>query len=245
MVRADRHLSAYVLGYGSFRSGTGVAIHHRVLPVAGATLIIDLDGHAAVLTGPRTRAAVAAERWGRGITAGLTPAGVRAVFGMPMGELAEATVPFDEPELVERLAAAGGDRLAILDGWVRRKIRDARQEVDPRIVMAWTRLQRPDTEPGVDVVAARLGVRRRLLEQGFRRDVGIAPGAVARIARLQRAIGMLAGQVALGRVAAECGYADQPHLTRDVRSTCGCTPVELRRHLHLAQSFKTAAPGPA
>ncbi|GLZ02157.1 helix-turn-helix transcriptional regulator [Actinoplanes sp. NBRC 103695] len=243
VVRAGRHLSAYVLGYATFRSGTGAAIHHRVLPVAGAALVIDLDGHGAVLTGPRARAAVAAQRWGRGVTAGLTPAGVRAVFGMPMGELAGATVPFEEAELVERLAAAGDDRLAILDGWVRRKIRDARQGVDPRIVMAWARLQRPDAEPGVGVLAARLGIRRRLLEQGFRQHVGIAPGAVARIARLQRAIGMLAGRVALARVAADCGYADQPHLTRDVRAMCGCTPGELRRHLHLAQSFKTPSPG--
>jgi AraC-like DNA-binding protein len=55
---------------------------------------------------------------------------------------------------------------------------------------------------------------------------------------------MLAGEVALGRAAVECGYADQPHLTREVRAMSGCTPAELRRHLHLAQSFKTPAPMP-
>jgi AraC-like DNA-binding protein len=83
------------------------------------------------------------------------------------------------------------------------------------------------------------------LEQNFRHHVGIAPGTVARIARFQRGAGMLAGQVALGRAAVECGYADQPHLTREVRVMSGCTPVELRRQLHLAQSFKTATPTPA
>lgn len=240
---AGRHLGAYVLGYGGFRSGTGAAINHRMLPVAGATLVIDVDGHGAVVTGPRRRAAIAAERWGRGVTVGLTPAGVRAVLGMPMGELAEATVPFDEPVLVERLAAAAaqGDRFAILDGWVERKVREERPGIDPRIASAWKQLQRPDS-PGVEVVAARLGVRRRSLEQGFRRQVGIPPGTVARIARFQRGAGMLAGEVPLGHVAVECGYADQPHLTREVRAMSGCTPAELRRHLHLAQSFKTATP---
>lgn len=242
----SHHLGAYVLGYGGFRSGTGAALNHRMLPVAGATLVIDVDGHGAVVTGPRKRAAIAAQRWGRGVTVGLTPAGVRAVLGMPMGELAGATIPFDEPELVERLAAAAawGGRFAILDGWVKRKVRDARQGIDPRIAAAWKQLQRPNS-PGVEAVAARLGIRRRSLEQGFRHYVGIPPGTVARIARFQRGAGMLAGEVALGRTAVECGYADQPHLTRDVRAMSGCTPAELRRHLHLAQSFKTATPVPA
>ncbi len=246
VVPDSRHLRAYVLGYGGFRSGTGAAINHRMLPVAGATLVIDVDGHGAVVTGPRKRAAIATQRWGCGVTVGLTPPGVRAVLGMPMGELAEATIPFDEPELVERLAEAAtwGDRCAILDGWVERKVREVRPGIDPRIAAAWKQLQRPNSA-GVEVVAARLGIRRRSLEQGFRRYVGLPPGTVARIARFQRGAGMLAGEVALGRAAVECGYADQPHLTREVRAMSGCTPAELRRHLHLAQSFKTPTPRPA
>jgi AraC-like DNA-binding protein len=243
---ADHDLGAYVLGYGGFRSGTGAAINHRVLPVAATALVIDVDGRGAVVTGPRKQAVIAAERWGHGVTIGLTPAGVQAVLGMPMGELAGATVPFDEPRLVERLAAATGwgDRFAILDGWVERKVRDARCGTDPRIVAAWKWLQRPGP-PGVEVIAARLGVRRRRLEQEFQQHVGIPPGAVARIARFQRAAGMLAGAVPLSRAAAESGYADQAHLTREVRAMSGCTPAELRRHLHLAQSFKTSAATPA
>jgi len=237
---------AYVLGYAGFRSGTGAAITHRMLPVAGATLIIDIDGHCAVVTGPRRTAAVAEERWGRGVTVGLTPAGVRALLGLPMGELAELTVPFDQPGLVERLAEAAGwaDRFAVLDGWAEQRVRATRHRIDPRIAAAWEHLQRAGA-PGVDVVAARLGVRRRTLEQAFREHVGIPPGTVARIARFQRGAGLLAGRVPLSRAAVECGYADQPHLTREVRAMSGCTPAELRRQLHLAQSFKTAAPVPA
>lgn len=243
---ASRHLEAYVLGYGGFRSGTGHAINHRMLPVAGATLVLDVEGNAAVVTGPRKRAAIAAERWGCGVTVGLTPAGVQAVLGMPMAELAETVVPFGEPGLVERLAEATtwGGRFAILGGWVEQRVRETRHGIDPRITAAWKQLQWPNSA-GVEAVAARLGVRRRSLEQNFRHHVGIAPGTVARIARFQRGAGMLAGQVALGRAAVECGYADQPHLTREVRVMSGCTPVELRRQLHLAQSFKTATPTPA
>jgi len=243
---ASGHLSAYVLGYGGFRSGTGAAINHRVLPFAGATLVIDLDGQGAVVTGPRKRAVIAAERWGRGVTIGLTPAGVRALLGVPMAELAETTVAVDEPGLIDRLAGAAtwADRFALLDGWAARKIQRPRPGIDPWIAAAWHHLQRPDA-PRVDLVATRLGLRRRSLEHAFRHHVGLPPGTVARIARFQRAAGMLAGPVPLARVAADCGYADQPHLTREVRAMSGCTPAELRRHLHLAQSFKTSAPAPA
>ena len=243
---ASRHLRAYVLGYAGFRSGTGHAINHRMLPVAGATLVLDVEGNAAVVTGPRRRAAIATERWGRGVTVGLTPAGVRAVLGMPMAELAETVVSFDEPELVDRLAEVTtlGGRFTILDGWVKRKVREAHHEIDPRITAAWKHLQQSNPA-GTEALAARLGVRRRSLEHGFRHHVGISPGTVARIARFQRGAAMLAGHVTLGRAAVECGYADQPHLTRDVRVMSGCTPAELRRQLHLARSFKTPVPTPA
>jgi len=245
-VSVDGDLGRYVLGYGGFRSGIGVALRHRVLPVAAAVLVIDVDSGDAVVTGPRTRAVLAAERWGHGVTIGLTPAGVRALLGVPMAELAETTVAVDEPGLIDRLAGAAtwADRFALLDGWAARKIQRPRPGIDPWIVAAWHHLQRPDA-PRVDLVATRLGLRRRSLEQAFRHHVGLPPGTVARIARFQRAAGMLAGPVPLARVAADCGYADQPHLTREVRAMSGCTPAELRRHLHLAQSFKTSAPAPA
>jgi hypothetical protein len=198
------HLTPYTLGYGGFRSGTGAAISHRVLPLAFATLVVDIDGQGAVVTGPRKRATVAAERWGHGVTAGLTPAGVRALLGMPMAELAGATVPVELPELVERLTAATAwaGRYEVLDRWIAGKAGEP--ATDPRITTAWQQLQRPDS-PGVDVVAARLGLRRRSLEHAFQRQVGIPPGTVARIARFQRVTAMLAGPAALSRVAVPAG----------------------------------------
>jgi AraC-like DNA-binding protein len=238
-------LGQYMFGYGGFRSGTGLALRHRVLPAAAAVLVIDVDSGEAIVTGPRTRMVLASERWGHGISVGLTPAGAVAVLRMPMGELVEAIVPFKEPALVERLATteAWADRFAVIEGWIRRTVHEANYRVDTRLVAAWRRLQQSGS-PGVEAVAALLGVRRRRLEQEFQQYVGVAPAGVARVARFQRAVGMLARQATLGRVAAECGYADQPHLTREVRAMSGCTPAELRRHLHSAQSFKTSTATP-
>ena len=41
--RPHPRLRPAVLGYGGFRSGSGRALPHRLLPVAFTTLIIDVD----------------------------------------------------------------------------------------------------------------------------------------------------------------------------------------------------------
>ncbi|WP_222107492.1 helix-turn-helix transcriptional regulator [[Actinomadura] parvosata] len=108
---------------------------------------------------------------------------------------------------------------------------------------AWRRLQEPPdgqlSEPGrklrepggrvtVEGVAAELGVSRRYLELGFRRVVGLSPKTVARVARFQRAVRALSRPAAvLDEAAVACGYADQPHLTREVRAMAGMTPGQL------------------
>ncbi|WP_308036520.1 helix-turn-helix domain-containing protein [Actinoplanes sp. DH11] len=86
----------------------------------------------------------------------------------------------------------------------------------------------------VGAVAAALGVGRRRLESEFRREIGLTPVAVARIARFQRATNSLAAGTELHRVAADTGYADQPHLTREVRAMSGLTPAVLRATLRSA-----------
>ena len=97
---------------------------------------------------------------------------------------------------------------------------------DPLVVAAWWRLQRGAGR--VDAVARELGVSRRYLQEGFRRQIGLAPAAVARVARLQRAVQRLSRGSALQAAAVDSGYADQPHLTRSMRAMAGLTPGELR-----------------
>ena len=62
----------------------------------------------------------------------------------------------------------------------------------------------------------------------FRREVGVPPKVVARLARFRTATIRLASAspASLGGFAAECGYADQSHFNRDFREFGGCTPTE-------------------
>ncbi len=57
-----------------------------------------------------------------------------------------------------------------------------------------------------------------------RRELGISPHAFRLLARLNRARQMLRAGDPIAAVAADAGFADQSHLTRLFRRTCGTTP---------------------
>jgi AraC-like DNA-binding protein len=92
---------------------------------------------------------------------------------------------------------------------------------------AHDRLQaRPDIR--IAALAEAVGWSRSRLVDRFRREIGVPPKTVARIARFHSAVDrMSAGETSLARIAAEWGYADQSHFNRDVRDLAGCTPGEL------------------
>jgi AraC-like DNA-binding protein len=223
-------LRPYIVGYSGFRSGSGAALPHRVLPLNLTTAVVDLTGAARVVTGPRATPAVFEHTvWRSGVTIGFTPFGVRALLGVPAPDLVGRTVPLPDllgADLVDRLVAAPGwaARFDVLDAFFRRRF--VAVEVDPLVAHAWWRMQGDGVR--VATLARQLAVSRRHLELGFRREVGVAPATVGRIARFQRAIGMLAQRTAtLPLAAADSGYADQPHFTRDIRAMSGLTPTEL------------------
>jgi AraC-like DNA-binding protein len=228
-------LRPYVVGYSGFRSPSPEPVRHRVLPLNLVSVLVDFSTPVRLVTGARDTPKVFERTgWRHGVCAGLTPAGVHALLGVPMSELSGVTAGLAglvgarrEAELAERLAAAPTwtARFLLLDevfgAWL--------SDVDHRslVTRAWWRLQRPGGGARIAHVAAELGVGRRHLEVGFRRHIGLTPKTVSRIARFQHAVGLLAAQRDLGGVAAEAGYADQPHLTREVRELAGLTPAQL------------------
>jgi transcriptional regulator GlxA family with amidase domain len=60
----------------------------------------------------------------------------------------------------------------------------------------------------------------------FRDEVGVSVSYYRRQLRLRRALEGLDGSLA--RVAADAGFADHAHLTREARALLGRTPSELR-----------------
>lgn len=70
-----------------------------------------------------------------------------------------------------------------------------------------------------------MGLSRRTLERLFQSEVGVAPKSFARIERLSAIADRLRhGALSWAALAAELGYADQAHLTREVLELSGYTP---------------------
>src|SRR5215470_996152 len=85
-----------------------------------------------------------------------------------------------------------------------------------------------------DTVADHLGVSERQLRRRCQASVGYGPATLRRILRFRRFVswadagrGRLAGSGDLAQVAAELGYADQAHLTRECVRLAGVTPAAL------------------
>ena len=81
-------------------------------------------------------------------------------------------------------------------------------------------------------IAAEVGLSERQLRRRFRAATGLTPKEFARVRRVRAAAvdAVYAHTVHWGGIAAECGYADQSHLSGEFHRTLGLTPVSFGRH---------------
>jgi AraC-like DNA-binding protein len=98
---------------------------------------------------------------------------------------------------------------------------------------------------GAADVADRLGVTPRTLHRRSVAAFGYGPRTLARVLRLQRVLPLLDAGLPLAQVAHRAGYADQPHLSRDLRGLTGRSPAALaasRRGQEASANRSTAVP---
>ena len=101
--------------------------------------------------------------------------------------------------------------------------------IDARIEAAAQRLEACDGTAPIAPLAAANGMSERSFQGAFKEQVGLSAKEFARIQRLQATIRMLdAGARSMAELAAERGFADQAHATREVRRVTGTTPARLR-----------------
>lgn len=258
--RPVSHLLPYVTSYSGFElrgfpAGVHLGAPGRALNVLiGLSTTFDVASRAGEVPGVRrfdtvagglTSRSVAIRHDGtqHGVRLALTPAGARAIFGVPAGALADELVPLDDllgtagAELVERLrlGPTWASRFDALDRLLARIVARRGAAVTgrarPEVAEAWRRLLSTAGRLHLGSLAAELGWSRRHLGAQFRREIGLTPKTVARILRFERAYHLAAtdGPVRWADVSATAGYADQAHLVREWREFTGRSPTAWRR----------------
>ncbi|MGC5333841.1 helix-turn-helix domain-containing protein [Micromonospora sp. DT62] len=181
-----------------------------------------------LVAGPDRRAHLSgggpAERW---VGLRLPPGTGPAVLGVPAVELRDRRVPLAElwsDRDVARLAErAEADPVAALTEIVVRRLRAAGgpDPIGARVAAALA------AGASVTATAARTGLDPRALHRRCQHLFGYGPKTLARILRMGRALPLARAGTPLAEAAARCGYADQAHLTRDVRDLAGVPPTAL------------------
>ena len=194
----------------------------RVLPDGCADIV--WTGEQLLVAGPATRAVVPQ------VPVDATKLGIRfrtgaaaQALGLPAAELRDESVALEEiwgargRELSERAADAPSaqDRLRLLSS----AVADV-PAPDPLVRAAVRELAGPRAR--VAELCRSLFISERQLRRRIEQAVGYSPRTLARVLRLQRFLRLAERDGDdLARLAAEAGYADQSHLTRECSELCG------------------------
>ncbi|MDF2826464.1 MAG: AraC family transcriptional regulator, partial [Mycobacterium sp.] len=186
--------------------------HTRVLP-DGCMDLIEFDGDV-VVAGPDTTAHLATQQ-SAAFGLRFRPGALPRVLGVPAAALCDLRVPLRElrPELsgADVVTAA----LRLRDGppqtstapWSLSQLR----QVTARLAAG----------TAVRALAEETGCSPRNLQRHCVAVYGYPPSTLRRVLRFRRALGLIGSGMPPGDVAAAAGYADQPHLCREVRDLAG------------------------
>jgi AraC-like DNA-binding protein len=252
MARPSPALRPYVGFYSGYRQRGMPTGLHRGLPSPYLTLILTIDEPLVIAAHPDRRQApgrydsligglhlspamIVNTGCQSGVQVAVNPLGCRALFGLPAAELANVDIDFASvagerlvAEVRERLCRAETwpDRFAAVDEVLCREALSREAEVHPDVARAFRRLLA--TGGGVQIadLADEVGWSPRHLTSRFRAEVGLRPKEAARVVRFDRVRRRIAPGVRLADLAADGGYFDQAHLTRDFNEFAGCSPSQ-------------------
>lgn len=235
-----------------FRARAEGRVETRLVPYPALTLVIDLGEELLVhdAAGQSKHGSVAAgiapgsiHGGGRSIEClqmRFSPVAAYGVFGNA-AELSGNVVALDDlwgPEaggFEEQLSAARSwdARFALVMADLRHR-GEAQRAVDPEIAVAWHQLTTSHGLIRIADLSSELGWSRKRLWSRFTSQVGLTPKRAAELVRFDHAALRLAAGHSPARVAADCGYADQSHLHREVRAVAGLTPSAIAKAPWLA-----------
>ncbi|MBW3570182.1 MAG: helix-turn-helix domain-containing protein [Gemmatimonadetes bacterium] len=189
-----------------------------------------------VVAGPATRSIVARVAPGTTIVgARFRPGWCAGVLGVDASELRDLHLPLRDvaPALARRLSTSVADRearmerVAVAGALLARHLACVPPDGVVRGAVQWL-ARHPQGR--MDGLSRALHVSPRQLQRRLLAASGYTPRTLRRILRFQRLLALAdaAGPGArLSSLALRAGYADQAHMTRDVRDLAGTTPAAL------------------
>ena len=172
----------------------------------------------------------------RGVQLALHPLAAQALLGCRSAELLG---PGDHGhEVLGRAATELHDRVGSrtdpdgwldeVENWLRCRTADARRtSVRPEVAAAWQVAQATGGRCRIEDLARTVQLSPRQLRALMVAETGLSPKQLCRQFRFDGVVARLAdGDRTLAQIAAENGYADQAHLTREFRQMAGCTPTQ-------------------
>jgi AraC-like DNA-binding protein len=198
----------------------------RVLP-DGCMDLMRINGRI-VVAGPDTTASVSARGGEPFVGLRFHPGVLPRLLGVPASELRDERVPLRElrktpshSSLVQLAAALASD--------------DPRPETAPWSLPLLSHVTGSlAAGSAVSDVAQRIGWSSRTLQRQCTSVYGYGPAMLRRILRFRRAVRLLSEGLSPVDVAARAGYADQPHLLREVRGLADVPLAALRQESNSA-----------
>ncbi|MFE0510966.1 helix-turn-helix domain-containing protein [Streptomyces sp. NPDC058964] len=182
-----------------------------------------------LVAGPDTRAYVPGGPLARWAGVRFRPGTAPAVLGVPAHELRDRRVQLADlwpaaevRRLRARLEAAPEPATALEEIALERA-----SDADPPAPFLAGLVAALEAGRPVASVADELGLGSRQLHRRCLVAFGYGAKTLARILRMRKALALARAGVPFAETAARAGYADQPHLSRDVRELTGMTLGEL------------------
>lgn len=183
--------------------------------------------------------ALAGDAWGFGVM--FAPAAGALLLGRPVSRLTDRFIELDAVPRLGAPTARVADLMASDPGApdthaeCRRLYEDRLADLlplDEESLLVNAIVERIETDGDVRTVGQvceAFGLSERTLQRLLARRVGLSPLWLIRRRRLHEAAERLGASDPLARVAAELGYADQAHFSRDFKVATGWTPREYAR----------------
>ena len=229
----------------------GRSSRQDIVSYPALNLVVESEGVS--LAGATTRASHRDLR-GRGWAVGalLRPAAVAALIEEPAG-LIDAEVPVDAPELLAAVTAdmsSGEGRreraVASFSRWLRARV-GRTDDASRQANALFDALMGDGAALAPEEAATRLAVSVRTLQRMTHRHIGLSPAAMIRRRRLQEAAQLVREEPTadLATIAAELGYSDHAHLTRDFQAVLGIAPRTYRSESAAEATTAESATGEA